>query len=353
MGCGESKSDDDVELRAHSKSLEKQLKDSQNATRNELKILLLGTGESGKSTIAKQMRILYLHGFPDEERRQFIPAIHHNIFSSMKILAFAYFQLQIETADSEEHLEMLREYQKIDAYRTPLTADHARNIAALWKDPAVQAVHEARSEYFLPGCVEYFLDSLERVSHPDFLPTPEDVLRCRVKTTTIIETCFSHEGTPFRMVDVGGQRSERRKWIHCFQDVSAMLYVSAISEYDQRLLEDGSVIRLAESIELFEELINSVWFRNQAIILFLNKVDLFQKKILTTPLTQLFPDFPKSTDAATAIEFLAQQFTRKNRVSGRTIFVHPTTATDTENIRFVFASVKESLLQRVLATSLV
>ena len=54
-----------------------------------------------------------------------------------------------------------------------------------------------------------------------------------------------------RVTDVGGQRGERRKWIHCFTEVDAILYVAALSEYDQVLLEDSTKNRMKESLELF------------------------------------------------------------------------------------------------------
>ena len=66
-----------------------------------------------------------------------------------------------------------------------------------------------------------------------------DVLRSRVKTTGITETNFEIGELKYRMFDVGGQRSERKKWIHCFENVTAIVFLVAISEYDQMLYEDG------------------------------------------------------------------------------------------------------------------
>ena len=49
----------------------------------------------------------------------------------------------------------------------------------------------------------------------------------------------------FRVVDVGGQRSERKKWIHCFEDVTAILFFVALSEYDMTLREDAAVVSVS------------------------------------------------------------------------------------------------------------
>ena len=46
------------------------------------------------------------------------------------------------------------------------------------------------------------------------------------------------------MFDVGGQRSERKKWIHCFENVTSIIFCVALSEYDQVLLEESSQVRI-------------------------------------------------------------------------------------------------------------
>ena len=52
-------------------------------------------------------------------------------------------------------------------------------------------------------------------------------------TTGIVKIEFSFKGLTFHMFDVGGQRSERKKWIHCFDNVTAVLFIVSLSEYDQ------------------------------------------------------------------------------------------------------------------------
>jgi GTPase SAR1 family protein len=118
-----------------------------------------------------------------------------------------------------------------------------------------------------------------------------DVLRARVRTTGIEEAQFELEEFKFRMLDVGGQRSERRKWIHCFDLVTAVIFCSSLSEYDQTLREDESQNRMKESLLLFEEIRNSPWFASVPFILFLNKVDLFKQKIKVSSLSVCFPEY--------------------------------------------------------------
>ena len=135
-----------------------------------------------------------------------------------------------------------------------------------------------------------FLSNVGRFEDPEFIPTVNDVLQARVRTTGIEEAEFDVLDFQFRMLDVGGQRSERRKWIHCFDCVTAVIFTTSLSEYDQTLREDDGQNRMKESLLLFQEIRNSPWFRAVPFILFLNKIDLFQEKITRVSLDTCFPE---------------------------------------------------------------
>ena len=77
---------------------------------------------------------------------------------------------------------------------------------------------------------------------PAYVPNEQDIVHTRARTIGITETVFHLREHEMLMVDVGGQKSERRKWIHCFQDVTALLFVVAISGYDQVLIEDRDTV---------------------------------------------------------------------------------------------------------------
>jgi guanine nucleotide-binding protein subunit alpha len=79
---------------------------------------------------------------------------------------------------------------------------------------------------------------IDRLYERNYLPTDQDILRARLRTTGISETLFNIGQYIYRMFDVGGQRSERKKWIHVFDNVQVVLFLVAISGYDHALVED-------------------------------------------------------------------------------------------------------------------
>jgi guanine nucleotide-binding protein subunit alpha len=179
---------------------------------------------------------------------------------------------------------------------------------------------------------------LDRLFAQNYLPTDQDILRSRLKTTGITETVFDLGTLTYRMFDVGGQRSERKKWIHCFENVTALLFLVAISGYDQCLVEDKDAVgnfpahmlayerqglnitqnQMQEALMLFESICNSQWFIQTSMILFLNKIDLFKEKLLVSPVKKYFPDYqgePRSYKQAS--EFFQDNFKRLNRNSAK------------------------------------
>jgi len=158
-------------------------------------------------------------------------------------------------------------------------AKSAAEIDLLWKDGGIQRTYENRSKFQLTDSAKYFFDKVLECAKPDFLPTKSDLYRARARTTGIVTSEFEIEGIRFKMFDVGGQRNERKKWIHCFDDVTAVVFVVGISEYDQVCFEDEHTNRIDEALTLFEEVCNSKHFVNSSMLLFLNKRDLFAEKI--------------------------------------------------------------------------
>jgi len=231
-----------------------------------------------------------------------------------------------------------------DAWSTELGED----IKHLWTDSGIQKTYSMRDRHYqLNDSASYFFDNIERFMSPSYIPTQADVLRARVRSTGIEEAEFKFEDVSFRMVDVGGQRSERRKWIHCFDSVTAVIFCVALSEYDQTLREDDTQNRMKESLLLFDEVCNSHWFRNTTFILFLNKTDLFKEKIQRVDLRIAFPNYTGGMNFESASSFIKSRFLEQNQ-SPHVVYSHFTCAISTENIEFVFKVVRETILKKVL-----
>uniref|UniRef100_S4RQ35 Guanine nucleotide-binding protein subunit alpha n=1 Tax=Petromyzon marinus TaxID=7757 RepID=S4RQ35_PETMA len=306
----------------------------------------VGTGESGKSTFIKQMRIIHGSGYTEDDKRSFIKLVHQNVFSAMQAMIRAMETLGIPYANAgnQAHAQLLREVdvEKICSLDKP----YIEAVRCLWADPGIEECYDRRREFQLTDSAKYYLNDLARISAVNYLPTQQDILRVRIPTTGIIEYPFDLENIIFRMVDVGGQRSERRKWIHCFENVTSIMFLVALSEYDQVLVESDSENRMEESKALFRTIITYPWFQNSSVILFLNKKDLLEEKIIHSHLVDYFPDFDgPQQDPQAAREFILRMFVELNPDTEKVIYSHFTCATDTENIRFVFAAVKDAILQ--------
>ncbi|KRZ03721.1 Guanine nucleotide-binding protein G(s) subunit alpha [Trichinella zimbabwensis] len=277
------------------KQIEEQLQKDKQLYRATHRLLLLGAGESGKSTIVKQMRILHINGFSERERRDKITDIKRNIRDSITVIVRSMEELnppiRLEKSSNMEHVRYMLEVACVPDFEYP--DDFFDRVKDLWRDQGVQASYERSNEYQLIDCAKYFLDKIDEVRKVDYTPSEQDILRCRVMTTGIFETKFEVDKVRFHMFDVGGQRDERRKWIQCFNDVTAVIFVCASSSYNMVLLEDKTVNRLRESLSLFKSIWNNRWLKTISVILFLNKQDLLAEKIKSGrhKLEDYFPEY--------------------------------------------------------------
>ncbi|CAK5086512.1 unnamed protein product [Meloidogyne enterolobii] len=335
------------------KAIEKQLTSDRRAASSIIKLLLLGAGECGKSTVLKQMQILHSNGFTEEEINERKAVVYSNTVTSMAAILKAMdnvLHMPMDDASKERDRNLIFRAIENGEENLPFTDPIAKALQNLWGDKAVKKAYEMRSEYQLNDSAKYFLDSVSRIHEPGYRPTEQDILYSRVATTGVVEVKFIIKGNmEFRVFDVGGQRSERRKWIHCFDNVEAIIFITAISEYDQVLFEDETTNRMIESMQLFSSICNSSWFLNTAMILFLNKKDLFLEKIQRVNITTCFPDYEGSQNYEEAVNFIKMKFAELNQhPDKKTIYMHETCATDTNQVQLVISSVIDTIIQKNL-----
>ncbi|KAI8377539.1 heterotrimeric G-protein alpha subunit, GPA3-like protein [Radiomyces spectabilis] len=349
---GACMSTDEREEWENSQRIDRMLEDDHRKVKRECKILLLGSGESGKSTIVKQMKIIHQNGYTEEELFHWRPTVYQNIIESSQALVKAMERYGYHFQVTKNHNYALRimEYSLADV-SSGLDGDFVEALNGIWSDPVIpRFMDKEASHFYIMDSAPYFFNELERIGQPDYIPNVQDVLCARSKTTGIIETRFSMGQLSVHMFDVGGQRSERKKWIHCFEGVTSIIFCVALSEYDQVLLEESRQNRMMESLVLFESVINSRWFLRTSIILFLNKIDLFKAKLPKVPLQKFFPDYQGGQDPNKAAKYILWRFNQTNRAK-LDIYPHLTQATNTSNIRLVFAAIKETILQNALKDS--
>jgi len=245
--------------------MNKYLESKQREEKKVIKLLLLGTGESGKSTVFKQMQIIY-----EKEKFQnvhditnFRNEIRRNAVESMQVLlagAIKY-NIPMKNSKSEASAGFVNDLSATGTTRFWVN-EVAAHIHFLWmEEPAIKEVYELRSKLQLPDSAQYFFENIERIGKEDFVPTQHDILRTRLRSTGIVERMFKINNVNFKFLDVGGQRNERRKWIHSFEGVTSIIFVTAISEYDQVTFEDEKENRLHESLRVFDETINNNFFQ--------------------------------------------------------------------------------------------
>ncbi|KAF8328661.1 G-protein alpha subunit-domain-containing protein [Cantharellus anzutake] len=450
------------EKKSHSDSIDRQIAADSRTLRKECKILLLGSGESGKSTIVKQMKILHQGGFNEDELLLYRGVVNGNLVECTKGICWG---VERKLGIDKVNPAWLPHIQSILAFEDPpvssqplifppLPAYLGESIAFLWSDPSIKAIVDERivpspsppsssdspssssssvpsstlrpnslglpysssssagstskgggggggggaliasnsmvagmgertGNFYFMDSAAYFLSHARRICSRNYVPNFTDVLRARAQTTGITETKFSMGQLNIHMFDVGGQRSERKKWIHCFESVTSIIFCVALSEYDQPLIENPTQNRMKESLALFDSVVNSRWFFSTSIILFLNKKDVFMEKIagkavsegqgvgsgsgsgaggrsgsrgggsvnegvsersvrgLGEPLEGIFPEYTGGRDMNKAAKFILWKFSQANRAS-------LTQATDTRNIELVFAAVKETILHNAL-----
>ncbi|XP_056636975.1 guanine nucleotide-binding protein subunit alpha homolog [Diorhabda sublineata] len=346
-------SPEELEQRYKSHEIDKIIEKDRQAMKRQVKLLLLGAGESGKSTFLKQMRIIHGIKFENYLVKEYQQVIYQNLVKGMKVLADARDKLGIQWGDSNnaEYGKKLLEFDGKLVLDSRNFSQFCPILSKLWKDSGIRRAYERRREFQLSDSVEYFLNNLDRISRPEYIPTNRDILHCRKATKGITECVVPINGIPFLFVDVGGQRSQRQKWFQCFDSVTSILFLVSSSEFDQVLLEDRKTNRLEEARDIFDTIINNVIFIGVSIILFLNKYDLLEKKVANpeTDIRWYFPQFKGNSHSMQDVQaFILTMFTAIKRDPKKPLYHHFTTAVDTENIKVVFNSVKDTILHRNL-----
>ena len=333
-----------VERTTETESIDRQLDEAKAREELHFKILCLGAGESGKSTVIKQLTFIHKQQLTPEERLSYVKVLQNNTVQCMITL--------IKEAEAFGYSSQFAEAERVAAdavcnhdQRSDIQYELVESIQLLWHSEAIQLTYSRRNEYWHLEATDYYFANAERYVADGFVPTEEDIVMARKRTTGVVVTELDYGGVHWSCVDVGGQRSERRKWLNCFDSVKAIIYVVNLAGYCKVLFEDKAVNRMHESLNLFEATMSNPLFQHTPVFIFLNKKDLFEQLLRTQPIDCCFPDYQGSNDLHSCIEFISEEYERRLPVGRRD---KPTflllAARMKKDVQYCFEEVKDLLL---------
>ena len=423
-------SDDDEPTTKRSKNRKKNNKNNNDTTKKKqqqpqptrYKILLLGPGMSGKTTLFKQMK--KLHG-PQYTQKDFVNCKTHltaNLIESFRKLCI-YSDILAEQhksnndnndneSDTKSTSQSQQETEKEERWTTRVLSENRairdkvarlndrapfddklyRDFTVLLKDPGIQKTLDHRYQFQLNDNFDYLIKHMDKYCKPQYIPTFEDYLNVKQRTVGIQKLTFSlpakhgndQSMEHYDIHDAGGQRTERKKWMHVIQNATAFMFVAAISGYNQSLWEEPSYNRMKEAIHLFRRIYHMDALKRAHVILFLNKVDLFDKKVTKYSIKEQFPEYKGKETPDDVKKYIVQQFKHQmdpkyalhnngyvnannsdsnnnnnvaeedvndasNGASNRSLYHHFTCATDTECVNRVFELTRDILVYKNLS----
>lgn len=148
---GNCVSQPDKEASQRSQEIDKRIAEDAQKFKKECKILLLGSGESGKSTIVKQMKIIHQDGFSRDELIQYRPIIYRNLLESAHniILAMRKIGVDCVTPENRAMTERILDYEVLASPEFYFSEEMAKAIFELWRDPIIPTIMDHSSEFYL------------------------------------------------------------------------------------------------------------------------------------------------------------------------------------------------------------
>nr|WBU87318.1 G-alpha-domain-containing protein [Ganoderma boninense] len=253
---------------------------------------------------------------------------------------------------SEGAMQKQREVQMRET--ADLLVGCAEDMKAIWEDSAVRELL-LRKGVRMETTPGFFLNDIDRIASRDYEPSDDDVVRARLRTLGVQEhkikfTSGPAAGSEWCIYDVGGSRTQRIAWYPYFDDCDAIIFLAPISCFDERLVEDRRINRLEDSFMLWKAVASSKLLAKTSIVLFLNKCDLLEQKLLSgvkvKDFVHSYGDRPN--DVTHATKYFAQHFRdilRKHSPEPRPFRVHMTSVVDTKATAITLAVVEEGILR--------
>jgi len=292
------------------------------------------------------MHIIHNGGFEATQTELYKHILMANLIMGMKqLLELCQDYIAAENRKKARYMISMEE----TPYTNQLDQEMTERIKTLWEDPAVQLAWKNRKESIFFQ-LEYLLSNIDRIISPDFLPNNDDILRARHRSTGEINYRFEDKKQIWNLVDVGGQYSERSKWVSVIDThPHAILFFISLDEYDIANTEDTDhETKFQVAVSVYEEIMNGDFIRDRKIcrITFLNKLDLFTLKLQNE---ERFNDFKErfeyngKNDVDKCVEFITGLLEGKIK-DKLPVHIHPICGLDTSLIKKLTQDIKISII---------
>ncbi|KAI0720385.1 G-protein alpha subunit [Fomitopsis betulina] len=233
------------------------------------------------------------------------------------------------------------------------------DVRELWQHPAVKRLRENR-KLRLEEWAEYFMDNIDRVSAPRYIPTIDDILHARIQTMGVAEHIFDvplhGRSVTWHLYDVGGARGQRHTWVPYFDDATAIIFLAPVSAFDQYLSEDPRTNRIDDSLQLFKQICSNPLLKQAHLVLFLNKADVLAEKlargIRVKKYITSYGDRPNEVDSV--VSYFKAHFTQvhtRNNEGKRVLYTHLTSVVDTKAMQSIISNVRDSIFRDYLKSA--
>jgi len=322
-------------------SIESELKDHQLHEKINYKLLVLGIGESGKSTIIKQLMFIANKKLDKIDIDIYIQALRFNIIESMHLYLQRIVELNLVIPlELETDINVVQ--QKMKACDTKADTSFHTVIENLRASELIKTLEAQKNKFWNLELSDFYFDNTKRFFDPNFAPTNEDIILCRKKTLGVNITKIKSEPIHWSIVDVGGQKSEQRKWITQFDNVTVVIYVVNLTDYNW-IAYDNEINKMKDALNVFEEVFKNPIFEKVEVYLIFNKKDLFDTLINTDQgnFKKCFPEYVGNIEYEACFEYILQQFTSKINKKIKYFIV---TATIRQEIKETFSSIQRDII---------